>query len=112
MARWSIVSKASGCEIGVYDGERAADALDAMAREAGHGDHAAACAASGDDGSHLLIQRVDVAPPCPPESDPAAVHAWLCHPDGQTCLDGCDVPADPERLAIYELDAAYSLEPG
>lgn len=29
------------------------------------------------------------------------LHNWLCHPNGETCPDGCDTLADPVRLAAY-----------
>jgi hypothetical protein len=32
----------------------------------------------------------------------ALEHAFLCHVDGEPCADGCDVRADPERLAILD----------
>jgi hypothetical protein len=38
----------------------------------------------------------------PPDDDLAAAHAWLCHPEGEDCPDGCDVTADPSRLARYQ----------
>jgi len=28
-------------------------------------------------------------------------HAWLCHSDGSTCEDGCNVEAFPDRLARF-----------
>lgn len=29
------------------------------------------------------------------------VHKWLCHPN-EECKDGCEAPAIPERLALYQ----------
>jgi hypothetical protein len=50
---WTIRSNASGAELGTYPGATPAEALDAMARDAGYRDHAHCREASGDDGSHL-----------------------------------------------------------
>ncbi len=40
-------------------------------------------------------------------ADPQFAHRWLCHP-GKACDDGCDVAADPAKLALYqsEIEAA------
>ena len=46
-----------------------------------------------------VAERMDDA--APHDGGPAFVHRWLCHPD-RDCSDGCDTPADPERLAIYQ----------
>ena len=59
MAKWKITSDASGADLGVYEGDTAGDALDAMAREAGYGSHSEACAVTGDDGRHLRVTRVE-----------------------------------------------------
>lgn len=37
-------------------------------------------------------------------------HAFLCHADGSVCDDGCDVSADPVRVAALAF-AAYVLLP-
>lgn len=60
MTIWTITSGA-GVVLGDYPGETAADALDALARDAGYRDAADAAEASGDDGSHLIVRRVDAA---------------------------------------------------
>ena len=33
--------------------------------------------------------------------DRAAAHQFLCHPGGEECPDGCEISADPGRLAIW-----------
>lgn len=53
--RWTIESRASGVVLGTYAGATAEEALDALARDAGYADHAAACAATGGDGSDLDV---------------------------------------------------------
>ena len=35
--------------------------------------------------------------------DDSFAHQWLCHPNDQ-CQDGCQVHADPRRLALYQSD--------
>lgn len=35
--------------------------------------------------------------------DPAFAHRWLCHPE-RGCEDGCDTPADPSRVRLYQTD--------
>lgn len=35
----------------------------------------------------------------------AAQHAFVCHGDGSACADGCDVAADPARVAVLEAEA-------
>lgn len=56
-AAWRITS-GEGVDLGVYAGATTADALDAMARDAGYPDHAAASRESGDDGAHLRVTRL------------------------------------------------------
>lgn len=34
-------------------------------------------------------------------NDVSHAHRWLCHSDGSECEDGCDVGADPDRIARY-----------
>lgn len=46
-------------------------------------------------------------PPPAPDAPTAVVHDYLCHPDGEPCPDGCDVVADPERLATYQDNPAW-----
>jgi len=38
-------------------------------------------------------------------ADPAFAHNWLCHHKrGEQCTDGCDAPADIQRVAFYVSD--------
>jgi hypothetical protein len=53
MNAYTISNKTSGIDLGTYQGATPADALDAMARDAGYADYAAACEVAGDDG--LLV---------------------------------------------------------
>jgi len=59
MNAYQISSNTSGADLGTYEGDTPADALDALAVSAGYADHAAACVASGDDGSHLVVIEID-----------------------------------------------------
>lgn len=56
--KFRITSAVSGADLGVYDGETHAEALDAMARDAGYHDAAEARRTSGDDGGHLKVTPV------------------------------------------------------
>lgn len=55
---YEISSKTSGATVWTGEATTVAEALDAMGREAGYRDHAAACEASGDDGAHLVVREV------------------------------------------------------
>ena len=57
MKTYSITSKTSGADLGTYEAQSPAGALDAMAREAGYADYDDACRTSGDDGSHLVVSE-------------------------------------------------------
>lgn len=48
MTRYLISNRSSGAELGVYEGETEAEALDAMARDAGYDSFAAACVVTGE----------------------------------------------------------------
>lgn len=56
MATYRITNRTSGADLGIYVGATAADALDAMARDAGYADHAAASEVAGDD--DLIVTEV------------------------------------------------------
>lgn len=56
--KYRIESTRSGQDLGTYSAESEAGALDAMARDAGYGDHADACRESGDTGDHLLVTEL------------------------------------------------------
>jgi hypothetical protein len=55
MKSWTIENVKSGMVLGTYEGETAAEALDAMAHDAGYKSHAAACEVTGEDGSELRV---------------------------------------------------------
>jgi hypothetical protein len=57
MSSYQIVSTVSGQDLGTWEGETPAEALDAMSRAAGYCDHVDACERSGDDGAHLDVQE-------------------------------------------------------
>lgn len=45
-------------DLGTYEGATSADALDAMARDAGYRDHADACEVTCDDGADLIVREI------------------------------------------------------
>lgn len=53
-----IENSKSGADLGVYEGETAADALDAMARDAGYADYQHCAETTGSDESDLIITEV------------------------------------------------------
>jgi hypothetical protein len=58
MNAYQIHNSTSGQYLGTYLGESESDALDAMARDAGYADHAAAVEASGDD-DDLTVTEIE-----------------------------------------------------
>ncbi|MFH1268920.1 MAG: hypothetical protein ABIK89_24605 [Planctomycetota bacterium] len=56
--QYRIENAASGVDLGIYEGDTEAEALDALARDAGYSDHAEACARIGDE-DNLAVYLVD-----------------------------------------------------
>jgi hypothetical protein len=88
MTMFRITSRVSGQRLGEYEAADEQGALDVMARDAGYMDHADACAQSGDDGAHLLVEEV-VAGLTYAESDEQRAAAFaaqwdLDHPEAPT----------------------------
>lgn len=61
MTRYRISNPASGVTLGEYDAESERAALDALARDAGYRDYAAACEVTGDDPDDpdLVVRTID-----------------------------------------------------
>jgi hypothetical protein len=57
--KYRIYSSESGDDLGVYEAESEAHALDVMAQESGYASHDEASAVSGDDGSDLVVELVE-----------------------------------------------------
>ena len=92
MTAYRITNPKSGTDLGPYEGDNAAQALDAMARDAGYADYAAACEVAPFYG-RLLVEVVDA---------PAAV---IAHTD----REGGRYIGGPLPLAhCKSLDAAVS----
>jgi hypothetical protein len=58
MSTFRIHSRASGLHLGTYEADSREAALDALARDAGYSDHAAACKACGDKGETLIVTEI------------------------------------------------------
>jgi hypothetical protein len=61
MKKFHITSKSSGADLGIYEADSVAGALDAMARDAGYRDASDAAEQSGDPGNHLVVTEVNWA---------------------------------------------------
>lgn len=59
MATWTIENAVSGLVLGEWEGETAADALDAMARDAGYRDYADLQVRVPADDGEIIVTRVD-----------------------------------------------------
>jgi len=59
MAQFEINNRTSGLVLGVYEAANEADALDEMARGAGYENFADACFVVDNDGSDMIVRRVD-----------------------------------------------------
>ena len=57
--KWRIANSTSGIILGTYEGETKADALDAMAIDAGYKDYATACEATESEAGELTITKID-----------------------------------------------------
>lgn len=58
MAIFNITSAASGADLGNYSGETKADALDAMARDAGYSSYAECCEVTGAERGDIIVTEV------------------------------------------------------
>jgi len=59
MTRFQITNTRSGVDLGAYDGATEAEALDAMARDAGYRDYAEACEVAPAEPGEIVVTKID-----------------------------------------------------
>lgn len=59
MSKYLITNTRSGVALGVYEGNSEAEALDAMARDAGYSDYAECCEVAPASEGEIVVTRVE-----------------------------------------------------